>query len=133
MIPETGGWQPWIKFPNVLRSHPHYLFPSRSPFTRARKGSFNASEFSTSAEGAGAGSEGAAGAKESPSGAGGAERRGESGASEFFITCPTSPQAEAEWDPQGTRGFAGSSRMGWEHPKLDFLKDTKSDLWHFAP
>uniref|UniRef100_A0A8C3XA32 Rho GTPase activating protein 45 n=1 Tax=Cyanoderma ruficeps TaxID=181631 RepID=A0A8C3XA32_9PASS len=46
-----------------------------SPFTRARKGSFNASEFS-SAEGAGAGSEGAAGAKELPSGAGAAERRG---------------------------------------------------------
>ncbi|NXK66835.1 HMHA1 protein, partial [Sylvietta virens] len=72
----TGGWQPRIKFPSVLPSHPHSLFPSRSPFTRARKGSFNASEFSTSAEGAGAGSEGAAGAKESPSGAGAAERRG---------------------------------------------------------
>ncbi|NWW31411.1 HMHA1 protein, partial [Panurus biarmicus] len=72
----TGGWQPWIKFPSVLPCHPHSLFPSRSPFTRARKGSFNASEFSTSAEGAGAGLEGAAGAKESPSGAGVAERRG---------------------------------------------------------
>ncbi|NXB75579.1 HMHA1 protein, partial [Donacobius atricapilla] len=68
-IPE--GVCPWIKFP----SHPHSLFPSRSPFTRTRKGSFNASEFSTSAEGA-TGSEGAAGAKELPSGAGGAERRG---------------------------------------------------------
>ncbi|NXX35854.1 HMHA1 protein, partial [Nicator chloris] len=62
--------------PVVLCSHLHSLFPSRSPFTRARKGSFSASEFSTSAEGAGAGSEGAAGAKESPSGAGAAERRG---------------------------------------------------------
>ncbi|NXY20543.1 HMHA1 protein, partial [Atrichornis clamosus] len=68
--------QPWIRFPSVLPSHPRSLFPSRSPFTRARKGSFNAGEFSTSAEGAGAGSEGAAGAKESPSGAGAAERRG---------------------------------------------------------
>ncbi|NWV15732.1 HMHA1 protein, partial [Ptilonorhynchus violaceus] len=56
--------------------HPRSLFPSRSPFTRARKGSFNASEFSTSAEGAGAGSEGATGAKESPSVARAAERRG---------------------------------------------------------
>ncbi|TRZ16199.1 hypothetical protein HGM15179_010878 [Zosterops borbonicus] len=54
---------------------PYVSHSAWSPFTRARKGSFNASEFS-SAEGAGAGSEGAAGAKESPSGAGGAERRG---------------------------------------------------------
>ncbi|NWI58112.1 HMHA1 protein, partial [Calyptomena viridis] len=59
-----------------LPSHPHPLFPSRSPFTRTRKGSFNASEFSTSAEGARAGSEGGAGAKEAPSGTGAAERRG---------------------------------------------------------
>ncbi|NXW75469.1 HMHA1 protein, partial [Hirundo rustica] len=73
-IPE-GVW-PWMKFPSVLPSRPHSLLVSRSPFTRARKGSFNASEFSTSAEGSGAGSEGAAGAKESPSGAGAAERRG---------------------------------------------------------
>ncbi|XP_048144036.1 rho GTPase-activating protein 45 isoform X2 [Corvus hawaiiensis] len=55
---------------------PYVSHNAWSPFTRARKGSFNASEFSTSAEGAGAGSEGAAGAKESPSGAGAAERRG---------------------------------------------------------
>ncbi|NXB53812.1 HMHA1 protein, partial [Leucopsar rothschildi] len=75
-ISETGGWQTWRKFPSVLPSHPHSLFPSRSPFTRPRKGSFNASEFSTSAEGAGAASEGAAGTKELPSGAGAAERRG---------------------------------------------------------
>ncbi|NXD31473.1 HMHA1 protein, partial [Spelaeornis formosus] len=67
---------PWIRLPSVLPRHLHSLFPSRSPFTRPRKGSFNASEFSTSAEGAGAGSEGAAGPKESPSGAGAAERRG---------------------------------------------------------
>ncbi|NXP90939.1 HMHA1 protein, partial [Passerina amoena] len=67
----TGGWQSWIKSPSVLPSHPHSLFPSRSPFTQPQKG-----EFSTSAEGAGAGSEGAAVAKESPSGAGAAERRG---------------------------------------------------------
>ncbi|RMC00948.1 hypothetical protein DUI87_22635 [Hirundo rustica rustica] len=56
---------------------PYVSHNAWSPFTRARKGSFNASEFSTSAEGSGAGSEGAAGAKESPSGAGAAERRGE--------------------------------------------------------
>ncbi|NXC10286.1 HMHA1 protein, partial [Orthonyx spaldingii] len=55
---------------------PYVSHNAWSPFTRARKGSFNASEFSTSTEGAGAGSEGAAGAKESPSGAGTAERRG---------------------------------------------------------
>ncbi|NWW65406.1 HMHA1 protein, partial [Ifrita kowaldi] len=55
---------------------PYVSHNAWSPFTRARKGSFNASEFSASAEGAGAGSEGAAGAKESPSGAGAAERRG---------------------------------------------------------
>ncbi|XP_058714391.1 rho GTPase-activating protein 45 isoform X2 [Poecile atricapillus] len=55
---------------------PYVSHNAWSPFTRARKGSFNASEFSTGAEGAGAGSEGAAGAKESPSGAGAAERRG---------------------------------------------------------
>ncbi|XP_015507275.1 rho GTPase-activating protein 45 isoform X2 [Parus major] len=55
---------------------PYVSHNAWSPFTRARKGSFNASEFSTSAEGAGAGSEGTAGAKESPSGAGAAERRG---------------------------------------------------------
>ncbi|NXE42902.1 HMHA1 protein, partial [Ptilorrhoa leucosticta] len=55
---------------------PYVSHNAWSPFTRARKGSFNASEFSTSAEGAGAGSEAAAAAKESPSGAGAAERRG---------------------------------------------------------
>ncbi|NWI93827.1 HMHA1 protein, partial [Pitta sordida] len=64
-------------FPGVLPAFPPIHFsPARSPFTRARKGSFNASEFSTSAEGARAGSEGGAGAKEPPSGAGAAERRG---------------------------------------------------------
>ncbi|KFP78940.1 Minor histocompatibility protein HA-1, partial [Acanthisitta chloris] len=72
--PKTGGLQPLIGFPSFLPSHPHSLFPSRSPFTRTRKGSFNASELSTSAEGAGA--EGRAEAKESPSGTGAAERRG---------------------------------------------------------
>uniref|UniRef100_A0A8C3Y248 Rho GTPase activating protein 45 n=1 Tax=Catharus ustulatus TaxID=91951 RepID=A0A8C3Y248_CATUS len=55
---------------------PYVSHNAWSPFTRPRKGSFNASEFSTSAEGAGTGSEGAAGPKESPSGAGAAERRG---------------------------------------------------------
>nr|XP_021401835.2 rho GTPase-activating protein 45 [Lonchura striata domestica] len=55
---------------------PYVPHSAWSPFTQPHKGSFNASEFSSSAEGAGAGSEGAAGAKESPSGAGAAERRG---------------------------------------------------------
>lgn len=55
---------------------PYVSHNAWSPFTRARKGSFNASEFSSIAEGAESGSEGAAGAKESPSGAGAAERRG---------------------------------------------------------
>ncbi|RLV73192.1 hypothetical protein DV515_00017166 [Chloebia gouldiae] len=54
---------------------PYVSHNAWSPFTQPQKGSFSASEFSTSAEGAGAGSEGAAGAKELPSGAGGAERR----------------------------------------------------------
>ncbi|NXS92737.1 HMHA1 protein, partial [Jacana jacana] len=55
-----------------------FLLPTRSPFTRTRKGSFNASDFSTgtSSDGAGAGSERGAGAKEQQSGAVGAERRG---------------------------------------------------------
>ncbi|NWU84783.1 HMHA1 protein, partial [Onychorhynchus coronatus] len=61
---------------SFLPSHPRSLLPPRSPFSRTRKGSFNTSEFSTSAEGAGAGSEGGAGAKEPPSGAEAAERRG---------------------------------------------------------
>uniref|UniRef100_A0A8C3NMU7 Uncharacterized protein n=1 Tax=Geospiza parvula TaxID=87175 RepID=A0A8C3NMU7_GEOPR len=55
---------------------PYVSHNAWSPFTQPQKNSFNASEFSTSAEGAGAGSEGAAAAKESPSGAGAAERRG---------------------------------------------------------
>ncbi|XP_009071465.1 PREDICTED: minor histocompatibility protein HA-1, partial [Acanthisitta chloris] len=53
---------------------PYVSHNAWSPFTRTRKGSFNASELSTSAEGAGA--EGRAEAKESPSGTGAAERRG---------------------------------------------------------
>ncbi|NWT04700.1 HMHA1 protein, partial [Mionectes macconnelli] len=61
---------------SFLPSHPRSLFPPRSPFSRTRKGSFNTSEFSTSAEGAGAGSEGGAGAKEPPSGAEGRGGRG---------------------------------------------------------
>lgn len=55
---------------------PYVSHNAWSPFTQPQKGSFNASEFSTSAEGAGAGLEGAAGGKESPSGTGAAERRG---------------------------------------------------------
>ncbi|KFV58617.1 Minor histocompatibility protein HA-1, partial [Gavia stellata] len=60
-----------------------FFLPTRSPFTRARKGSFNANDFSTNAGSDGAGlpkdgtvSEGGAGAKEQQSGAVGAERRG---------------------------------------------------------
>ncbi|NXT74797.1 HMHA1 protein, partial [Zapornia atra] len=71
----------------VLGSHPpgHSLFssvlPTRSPFTRARKGSFNANDFSTSGGSDGlpkdaAVSEGGAGAKEQQSGAAAAEQRG---------------------------------------------------------
>ncbi|NWZ25727.1 HMHA1 protein, partial [Asarcornis scutulata] len=59
-----------------------FLPPTRSPFIRTRKGSFNANDFSTSSSPDGAGlpkdgapSEGGAGAKEQQSGAG-AERRG---------------------------------------------------------
>ncbi|KFR01464.1 Minor histocompatibility protein HA-1, partial [Nipponia nippon] len=77
------------KTPGVLPSHPlsHSLFsfflPTRSPFTRTRKGSFNANDFSTNAGSDGAGlpkdgsvSEGGAGAREQQSGAVAAERRG---------------------------------------------------------
>ncbi|NXR03194.1 HMHA1 protein, partial [Sagittarius serpentarius] len=83
------GDEPDIQFSSVLPSRPvgHSLFsfflPTRSPFTRTRKGSFNANDFSTNAgsDGAGlpkdgAGSEGGAGAKEQQSGAVAAERRG---------------------------------------------------------
>ncbi|NWR81129.1 HMHA1 protein, partial [Centropus unirufus] len=58
------------------------LSPTRSPFTRTRKGSFNANDFSTNTSSDTAGIpkdgtilEGGAGAKEQPSGAGAAERR----------------------------------------------------------
>ncbi|XP_068276536.1 rho GTPase-activating protein 45 [Nyctibius grandis] len=56
---------------------PYVSHNAWSPFTRTRKGSFNASDFPTSAgsDGAGAASEGAAGAREQQSGAA-AERRG---------------------------------------------------------
>ncbi|NXQ70161.1 HMHA1 protein, partial [Quiscalus mexicanus] len=94
--------QPWIKSPSVLPCHPHSLFPSRSPFTQPQKGSFNASEFSTSAEGAGAGSEGAAGAKESPGGAGAAERRGGRG-HQVHKSWPTSV-AEADSSLESNAG-----------------------------
>ncbi|NXJ55907.1 HMHA1 protein, partial [Spizaetus tyrannus] len=75
-------------FSSVLPSHPlrHSLFsflPTRSPFTRTRKGSFNANDFSTNAGSDGAGlpkdgtvSEGGTGSKEQQSGAVVAERRG---------------------------------------------------------
>ncbi|NXS64784.1 HMHA1 protein, partial [Pandion haliaetus] len=77
------------RFSSVLPSHPltHSLFscflPSRSPFTRTRKGSFNANDFSTNAGSDGAGmpkdgtvSEGGTGPKDQQSGAVVAERRG---------------------------------------------------------
>ncbi|NXG64115.1 HMHA1 protein, partial [Hemiprocne comata] len=64
--------------PSTTSSPTHSLFsffpPSRSPFTRTRKGSFGATDFPPSADGGG--SEGGAGTKEQPSGAGAAERRG---------------------------------------------------------
>ncbi|NXK24553.1 HMHA1 protein, partial [Arenaria interpres] len=69
--------------PDVQRSLFSFLLPTRSPFTRTRKGSFNTNDFSTvtGSDGAGlprdgAGLEGGAGAKEQQSGAVGAERRG---------------------------------------------------------
>ncbi|XP_066192243.1 rho GTPase-activating protein 45 isoform X1 [Sylvia atricapilla] len=80
-----------------------------SPFARARKGSFNASEFS-SAEGAGAGSEGAAGAKESASGAGGAERRGGKG-----------HQVHKSWPISGDAGSSLDSNAGEFSHKLQRL------------
>ncbi|XP_063213891.1 rho GTPase-activating protein 45 isoform X1 [Chroicocephalus ridibundus] len=57
---------------------PYVSHNAWSPFTRTRKGSFNASDFSPNAgsDGAGPVSEGGAGAKEQQSGAVGAERRG---------------------------------------------------------
>ncbi|KFQ03751.1 Minor histocompatibility protein HA-1, partial [Haliaeetus albicilla] len=82
------GDEPDIQFSSVLPSHPlrHSLFsflPTRSPFTRTRKGSFNANDFSTNAGSDGAGlpkdgtvSEGGTGPKEQQSGAVAAERRG---------------------------------------------------------
>ncbi|XP_048144037.1 rho GTPase-activating protein 45 isoform X3 [Corvus hawaiiensis] len=84
---------------------PYVSHNAWSPFTRARKGSFNASEFSTSAEGAGAGSEGAAGAKESPSGAGAAERRGGRG-HQVHKSWPTSV-ADADSNLDSNTGING--------------------------
>ncbi|NWR58950.1 HMHA1 protein, partial [Bucorvus abyssinicus] len=66
--------------PDIQHSFFSPFLPPRSPFTRTRKGSFNANDFSSSASSDGAGlpkdgtlSEGGAGAKEQQSGA---ERRG---------------------------------------------------------
>ncbi|NXW24025.1 HMHA1 protein, partial [Circaetus pectoralis] len=86
-IPRSRSWR-IPRFSSVLPSHPlrHSLFsflPTRSPFTRTRKGSFNANDFSTNAGSDGAGlpkdgtvSDGGTGSKEQQSGAVAAERRG---------------------------------------------------------
>ncbi|NXY49425.1 HMHA1 protein, partial [Ceuthmochares aereus] len=92
--PDTQyDFEPYVShnawFPSVLPSHPlgqspfSFFPPTRSPFARTRKGSFNANDFSTNAGSDGAGipkdgsiSEGGSGAKEQPSGAVAAERRG---------------------------------------------------------
>ncbi|NWH57948.1 HMHA1 protein, partial [Geococcyx californianus] len=109
--PKTGGEQPWIRFPSVLPSHPlrrslsSFFLPTRSPFTRTRKGSFNANDFSTNSSSDGAGipkdgavSEGGAGAKEQPSGAVAAERRGGRG-HQVHKSWPTSvTEAESSLD-----------------------------------
>ncbi|KAF1671456.1 HMHA1 protein, partial [Pygoscelis papua] len=95
LVPKTEDCKSqdrWIAAVNKVfkcPSHPlrHSLFsfflPTRSPFTRTRKGSFNANDFSTNAGSDGAGlpkdgtvSEGGAGAKQQQSGAVAAERRG---------------------------------------------------------
>lgn len=70
-------------FSSTLRFPVLPLSAPRSPFTRARKGSFSAGDFPAAAgsDGAGSGSDGAGGAKEQPSGAA-AERRGEPGGEE---------------------------------------------------
>ncbi|NXH39796.1 HMHA1 protein, partial [Dicaeum eximium] len=110
-IPEGSScWDFQVSF---LPSHPHSLFPSRSPFSRPRKGSFNASEFSSSAEGPGAGSEGAAGAKESPSGAGAAERRGGRG-HQVHKSWPTSV-ADADSSLDSNAGTYGNSPGEFSH------------------
>lgn len=75
----TVSWCP--SFPST-QTFPVFLSVPRSPFTRARKGSFGAGDFpaATGSDGAGSGSDGAAGAKEQASSAA-AERRGEPGGS----------------------------------------------------
>ncbi|KFW72156.1 Minor histocompatibility protein HA-1, partial [Pygoscelis adeliae] len=95
LVPKTEDCKSqdrWIAAVNKVfkcPSHPlrrslfSFFLPTRSPFTRTRKGSFNANDFSTSAGSDGAGlpkdgtvSEGGAGAKQQQSGAVAAERRG---------------------------------------------------------
>ncbi|NXX59755.1 HMHA1 protein, partial [Scopus umbretta] len=106
--------EPRIRFSSVFPSHPfsHSLFsfflPTRSPFTRTRKGSFNANDFSTNAGSDGAGlpkdgtvSEGGAGAKEQQSGAVVAERRGGRG-HQVHKSWPTSiTEADSSLDSNG--------------------------------
>ncbi|NWH53514.1 HMHA1 protein, partial [Fregata magnificens] len=80
MAPRAEGWPYAAQERHSLLP---FFLPTRSPFTRTRKGSFNANDFSTNAGSDGAGlpkdgtvSEGGAGAKEQQSGAVAAERRG---------------------------------------------------------
>ncbi|KGL93966.1 Minor histocompatibility protein HA-1, partial [Charadrius vociferus] len=130
MAPRAGGWpcpaqeRPWMRFSSVLPSHPlrrplfSFFLPTRSPFTRTRKGSFNANDFSTNAGADGAGLpkdgavlEGGAGAKEQQSGAVAAERRGGRG-HQVHKSWPTSiTEAESSLD----------SNAGEFSPKLQRL------------
>ncbi|NWW88468.1 HMHA1 protein, partial [Rhynochetos jubatus] len=121
MAPRAAGWpcpaQERVRaaapadlaFSRILPPHPlrHSLsassLPTRSPFTRTRKGSFNAGDFPMTAgsEGAGlpkdgASSEGGAGAKEQQGGTGVAERRGGRG-----------HQVHKSWPTSITEGDSG--------------------------
>ncbi|KFP16990.1 Minor histocompatibility protein HA-1, partial [Egretta garzetta] len=89
----------------LSRSLFSFLLPTRSPFTRTRKGSFNANDFSTNAgsDGAGlpkdgSGSEGGAGAKEQQSGAVVAERRGGRGHQVHKSWPTTTTEADSSLD-----------------------------------
>ncbi|KFV77652.1 Minor histocompatibility protein HA-1, partial [Struthio camelus australis] len=72
-----------FSFPSLGHSLFSFFLPTRSPFIRTRKGSFNANDFATNASSDGAGlpkegniSDGGAGAKEQQSGAVAVDRRG---------------------------------------------------------
>ncbi|KFW10010.1 Minor histocompatibility protein HA-1, partial [Eurypyga helias] len=118
MVPRAGGgraglrrgselpslFPPGIRFSRILPPHPlRHSLSTRSPFTRTRKGSFNANDFPATAGSEGAGlpkdgtsSEGGAGAKEQQSGAGVAEHRGGRG-----------HQVHKSWPTSITEGDSG--------------------------